>query len=141
MNPPFLQPGDRVVLFDGVCKLCNGMVRFIISHDPHKRLKLASVQSPEGQALLEWFGLPTDHFNTMGFIENNRLSVRSEAMLGLAQYLDQPWPWLRVLRVVPRVIRDWAYDRVALNRYRLFGRYETCVLPDADHEGRFLGSD
>ena len=139
MNPPFLQPGDRVVLFDGVCKLCNSTVRFIISHDPHKRLKLASVQSPEGQALLEWFGLPTDHFNTMGFIENNRLSVRSEAMLGLAQYLDQPWPWLRVLRVVPRFIRDWGYDRVALNRYRLFGRYETCVLPDADHEGRFLG--
>lgn len=138
MNPPFLQPGDRVVLFDGVCKLCNSTVRFIISHDPHKHLKFASVQSPEGQALLEWFGLPTEHFNTMGFIENNRLSVRSEAMLGLAQYLDQPWPWLRVLRVVPRVIRDWGYNRVALNRYRLFGRYETCVLPDADHEGRFL---
>lgn len=137
-TPPFLQPGDRVVLFDGVCKLCNGSVRFLIRHDRDKKIKLASVQSVEGQALLAWFCLPTERFDTMAFIENNMLYVRSEAFLRVMKHLPQPWPLLTIMSVIPKGIRDWCYDRIAQNRYRLFGRYDTCQLPSPDHKGRFL---
>ncbi|MEK1907233.1 MAG: thiol-disulfide oxidoreductase DCC family protein [Pseudomonas sp.] len=136
--PPCIQPGDRVVLFDGVCKLCNGWAKFLIRHDRQQLFKLCSVQSAEGQALLQWFGLPTDHFDTMAYVEGAELFVRSDAVLRIVAQLPTPWRWGALLRVLPRVLRDWAYDRIALNRYRLFGRYDTCLLPSADHAGRFL---
>lgn len=138
-TPPFLQPGDRVLLFDGVCKLCNGSVRFVIRHDRERRIKLASMQSPQGQALLLWFGLPIEHFETVAYIEDNRLYVRSEAVSRLLHNLPWPWRWLALLRVIPRPLRDQAYDCIGRNRYRLFGRYDSCLLPSPEHQGRFLG--
>jgi predicted DCC family thiol-disulfide oxidoreductase YuxK len=137
---PYLKPDECVVLFDGVCKLCNGVVKFLIRHDPHHRLRLAAVQSPEGQTLLKWAGLPLDEFHTIAVIVNNRVSVRSDAFLRIMRLLPAPWPLLSVLRVFPRFLRDWAYNRIALNRYRLFGRYDHCTLPSADHQKRFLGA-
>lgn len=137
-TPPYLQPGDRVVLFDGVCRLCNGSARFLIRHDRHRKIKLASMQSVEGQALLAWFCLPTERFESMAFIENNQLYVRSEAFVRVMKHLPQPWPLLTVISVIPKAIRDWCYDRIARNRYRLFGRYPVCQLPSPDHKGRFL---
>lgn len=137
-SPPFLQPGDRVLLFDGVCKLCNASVGFVIRHDTRRRIKLASVQSVEGQALLAWFGLPTERFDTVALIDNQQLYTRSGAFIQLMRHLPRPWSWLRVLRLVPRPLRDWGYDRIARNRYRLFGRYDQCLLPSAEHRGRFL---
>jgi len=136
--PPYLQPGERVVLFDGVCKLCNGWVKFLIRHDRQRRLRLASVQSPQGQAILAWFGLPTERFETMAYVEDGELLVRSTAVLRIVALLPRPWRAFALLRLVPRPLRDWCYDRIALNRYRLFGRYDSCLLPDPDHEGRFL---
>lgn len=136
--PPFIQPGERVVLFDGVCKLCNGWAKFLIRHDPAARFRLCSVQSSEGQAILQWFGLPTDHFDTMAYVESGALFVRSTAVLRILAQLPAPWRLLAGLRLVPRPLRDWCYDRIALNRYRLFGRYDSCLLPDADHARRFL---
>ena len=136
--PPFIQAGERVVLFDGLCKLCNGWVKFLIRHDPQQRFRLASVQSVQGQALLAWFGLPIERFDTMAYIEDGRLWVRSDALLHIVAQLPRPWRLLALLRVLPRPVRDWCYDRIALNRYRLFGRYDSCLLPDPDHARRFL---
>lgn len=136
--PPFIQPGECVVLFDGVCKLCNGWAKFLIRHDPEQRFRLASVQSAQGQALLAWFGLPTDHFDTMALIENGQLLLRSDALLRIVAQLPGAWRHLALLRGIPRPVRDWCYDRIALNRYRLFGRYDSCLLPSADHARRFL---
>jgi predicted DCC family thiol-disulfide oxidoreductase YuxK len=136
--PPLIQPGERVVLFDGVCKLCNGWARFLIRHDPEQRFRLASVQSTEGQALLEWGGLPTDHFDSMALIENGQMRLRSDAVLRIVAQLPKPGRFLAGLWLIPRPIRDWCYDRIALNRYRLFGRYDSCLLPSADHARRFL---
>ena len=138
--PPHIQAGDRVVLFDGVCRLCNGWAKFLIRHDHERRFRLCSVQSAEGQAILAWFGLPTDAFETMAYVEGETLFVRSDAVLRIVAQLPGAWSLLAVLRFLPRVLRDWCYDRVALNRYRLFGRYDTCLLPDADHQQRFLDS-
>ena len=136
--PPFIQTGERLVLFDGVCKLCNGWVKFLIRHDSQQRFRLASVQSTQGQALLAWLGLPTEQFDTMAYIEDGELLVRSDALLRILAQLPGPWRFLALLRVIPRPVRDWCYDRIALNRYRLFGRYDSCLLPDADHARRFL---
>ncbi|NJJ60225.1 putative DCC family thiol-disulfide oxidoreductase YuxK [Pseudomonas sp. SJZ103] len=135
---PLLKPGETVVLFDGVCKLCNGWARFLIRHDRQRRVRLAAVQSPEGQALLAWAGLPLDQFDTLAVIRDRHYWVRSDAVLEIIAQLPRAWRPLLLLRGIPRVLRDWAYDRIARNRYRLFGKYDTCLLPDADHEQRFL---
>lgn len=137
---PLLNPGETVVLFDGVCKLCNGWARFLIRHDNRHRMRLAAVQSPEGQALLAWAGLPVDQFDTMAVIRDQHYCVRSEAFFEVVAQLPARWWPVRLLRIFPRALRDWAYDRVALNRYRIFGKYDTCLLPNPDHERRFLKS-
>ena len=138
--PPHVQTGERVVLFDGVCRLCNGWAKFLIRHDRERSFRLCSVQSAEGQAILAWFGLPTDAFETMAYVEGEALFVRSDAVLRIVAQLPGAWRWLAWLRILPRALRDWCYDRIALNRYRLFGRYDSCLLPDPDHQGCFLDS-
>lgn len=135
---PLLKPGETVVLFDGVCKLCNGWARFLIRHDHDRRVRLAAVQSPEGQALLAWAGLPLDQFDTLAVIRDRHYWERSEAVFEIIAQLPARWRPLLVLRAIPRFLRNWAYDRIARNRYRLFGKYDTCLLPDPDHEQRFL---
>lgn len=139
--PPHVRPGERIVLFDGVCKLCNGWAKFLIRHDRSRVFKLASVQSAEGQAILRWFDLPTDRFETLLYVEGCELHVRSDAIARILRQLPAPWPLLASFRFLPRAMRDGCYDRVALNRYRLFGRHEACLLPSPDHEGRFLNAE
>ncbi len=139
--PPHIQAHERVVLFDGVCRLCNGWAKFLIRRDPARRFRLCSVQSQEGQAILAWFGLPTDRFETMAYVEGAHLFVRSDAVLRVVTQLPGGWRLLNGLRVLPRALRDWCYDRIALNRYRLFGRYDSCLLPSADHQARFIDGE
>jgi predicted DCC family thiol-disulfide oxidoreductase YuxK len=140
-QPGRLAAGRAVVLFDGTCKLCNGWATFIIQQDKERRLTLSAVQSSEGQALLKWAGLPQDAFNTIVLVEDDRFYVRSDAMFRIIAHLPARWHWLLLGRVFPKVIRDWLYDRIALNRYRIFGRYDACRLPPADHAERFLTRD
>ncbi|WP_256582989.1 thiol-disulfide oxidoreductase DCC family protein [Pseudomonas sp. HMWF032] len=110
----------------------------MIRHDVEQRFRLASVQSAEGQSLLAWGGLPTERFETMALIEDGQMLLRSEAVLRIVAQLPKPWRWLAWLRLIPRPIRDRCYERIALNRYRLFGRYDSCLIPNADHARRFL---
>ncbi|HKS14335.1 MAG TPA: thiol-disulfide oxidoreductase DCC family protein [Pseudomonas sp.] len=136
--PPVLEPGETAVLFDGTCKLCNGWANLIIRHDGRRRIRLATVQSPEGQALLAWAELPTDRFNTIVLIHGEQVFVRSDAMFEIFTRLSPPWRLLNLFKLVPRPLRDWVYDKIALNRYKLFGRFDACVQPHADHPRRFL---
>ncbi|MDF3933187.1 thiol-disulfide oxidoreductase DCC family protein [Pseudomonas citronellolis] len=136
--PPHIGAADRVVLFDGVCRLCNGWSRFLIRHDRAGAIRLCSVQSAQGQAILAWFGLPQERFDTMLYVEGPKAYEKSEAFLRVIAQLPAPWRWLRGLRLLPRGLRDWGYDRIAQNRYRLFGRYEQCLLPAPEHRARFL---
>ena len=128
-----------LMLFDGVCNLCTGSVRFVIARDPAARIRFASMQSPAGQAILRDLGLPTDRFESFLFIDGGTVHDKSCAALRVARYLPQPWKALAVLaRVVPRPLADLAYRLVARNRYRLFGRRDTCMLPEPDVKARFL---
>ena len=127
-----------IVLFDGVCNLCNGTVNFILDHDPAGRFRFAALQSEAGRALLVRHGLAADALESLVLVEGERAWVRSDAALRIAAGLGAPWRWLAVLRVVPRGIRDRLYDAVARNRYRWFGRRDECRVPTPDLRARFL---
>ena len=130
--PSSIGSAAPIVLFDGVCNLCNGLVRFLIQRDKPGRLRLASLQSNAGQALLHWANQPLDDFDTMVLIEQGRPYFKSTAVLKIARHLPWPWPLLSLALFVPRILRDFCYDIIATNRYRIFGRTETCMLPTAD---------
>lgn len=137
--PPGLNENDRVVLFDGVCKLCSAWAQFLITYDVHRRYKLASVQSREGQEILAWCGLPTHEYDTLVLVCGDRTYLRSTAVIRILYGLPFPWCMASVAWLIPRPLRDWLYDRVAQNRYTLFGKYNSCMIPSANHKGRFLG--
>lgn len=138
---PGISPSDRVVLFDGVCRLCSAWARFLIRFDRKHQFKLATVQSPAGRAILEWYSFPTDVFDTMVLVEDSRLYTRSTAAIRVLARLPFPWRLLSVTWLIPVFLRNWLYDRIALNRYRLFGKHAACVVVSADHDGRFLNDE
>lgn len=127
-----------ILLFDGVCNLCSRAVQFVIRHDPAGRFRFAALQSPAGQRLLVEHGLPADALDTFVLIEGARCFTRSDAAIELARRLDGAWRWLRLAAVVPRPIRDWAYGVLVRNRYRWFGRRESCMVPTPELSQRFL---
>lgn len=135
-----LPPTDEhpILLFDGVCNLCNSLVQFVVERDVDATLRFAPLQSPVGQALLEEHDLPTDDFDTFVLVEDDTAYTKSEGGLRAARHFDGLYPLLRYFLVVPRPIRDRAYDFVASNRYSWFGRKDACLLPTGDVEDRFL---
>lgn len=138
-QPPFLKPGEKVVLYDGVCKLCNGWVNFLLRRKLTRNVRFAAVQSEEGKALLRFAGLPDENIRTIVLIDGDRHWIRAQAILRVMRLLPFPWGGLALLGfIVPHFISDWAYNRIALNRYRLFGRYDTQHPVASDHPGRFL---
>ncbi len=133
-----LRSDNPVVLYDGVCNLCNGAVRFIIARDREGVFRFAALQSEVGRALANECGLDRDKLDTVALVDEGSCFIRSDAAIRIASRLPGMWPALRVLRVVPRPLRDWGYDLVARNRYRLFGREDACQLPDQHIRDRFL---
>jgi predicted DCC family thiol-disulfide oxidoreductase YuxK len=129
---------EPIVLFDGVCKFCNGSVNFIIDQDVKQRFRFAPLQSEMAQAMLRRFGLPATDFDTMILIENGRAYARSSAALRIARILGGWWSLLVVLFAVPPFLRDGAYNLLAVNRYRWFGKTETCRVPTPELRARFL---
>ncbi len=133
-----LEAGQAVVLIDGVCNLCQGLVRFIIPRDPTGRIKFASLQSDKGRELLLAAGLEADRLDTVVLLENGRVYTESSAVLRIASRLRFPWPAAYAFVIVPRPLRNMLYRVVARNRYRWFGRDEACLLPSPDIKSRFL---
>jgi predicted DCC family thiol-disulfide oxidoreductase YuxK len=128
----------RIVLFDGVCNLCNGAVQFLIRHDKKERLKFASLQSKTGQKLLQEFGLPTDQFNSFIYVAENICYQKSDAVLSICKELGGWNRLLTVSYVLPKSIRDIAYNWVATNRYKWFGKQSQCMVPTPELRKRFL---
>jgi predicted DCC family thiol-disulfide oxidoreductase YuxK len=127
-----------IILFDGICVLCTANARFVLRHDRRGYFRLASVQSDAGQALCRRFGVDPDNPETMLVIEDDRARRDSDAVLAIAEGLGWPWRALGTLRLIPRNWRDALYRRVARNRYRLFGRRETCWVPSPAQKERIL---
>ena len=134
MSSPESHP---VVLFDGVCNLCNGAVKFLIDRDPAARLRFAALQSDAGAALMARHQRP-ESLDTFILVEGDRLSDRSSAALRVVRYLPWYWQPLRLLWPVPKPVRDAVYRWVARNRYRWFGQQEACRMPTAALKARFL---
>lgn len=129
---------ESIVVFDGVCNLCNRAVDFIMRHDHQRRFRFASSQSPVGQALVEAADLPAADTDTVLVIEDGTTFVRSDAVLHIARQLGRPWSLLWPLVHLPRPIRDLVYRLIARSRYRVFGRRDTCRIPSPDERNRFL---
>ncbi|KGE87210.1 MAG: thiol-disulfide oxidoreductase DCC family protein [Phaeodactylibacter xiamenensis] len=127
-----------VLLFDGVCNLCNGSVQFIIERDPDARFRFASLQSEEGQAVLSRFENRPSDLSSVVLIQDDQLYARSEAALRVARQLGGGWSLLYAFIVVPRPIRNAVYDWIARNRYRWFGKKDACMIPSPDLQSRFL---
>jgi predicted DCC family thiol-disulfide oxidoreductase YuxK len=125
-----------VLLFDGVCTLCNGFVRFVIERDPAGRFRFAPLQSAAAARLLG--AVPPPLPDSLVLLEDGRLFTRSTAVLRVARGLPFPWPLAYVFVAVPRPVRDWVYDAVARYRYRWFGRREVCMVPMPELRARFL---
>ena len=136
MNTVF--EAKRIVLFDGVCNLCNAAVQFIIDRDKEGKYVFTSLQSPTGNALLEKFGLSTTDFDTFVLIDNNSAFTKSTAALKVARQLDGLWKLTYIFIIVPAFIRDAVYGFIAKNRYRWFGKEENCRIPTPELKQRFL---
>lgn len=128
---------DHIVLFDGVCNLCNGAVQYIIKRDGKGIFKFASLQSEAGKALLVRSGLPRDHLKSFVYIHGSRFYTRSTAALKVAKQLNGPVQLLYGFIIIPKWIRDLVYDLIAKNRYRLFGRQDACMIPTPQLKERF----
>lgn len=127
-----------VVLFDGVCNLCNSVVQLVIKYDQKKRFRFASLQSPFGQQVLQQFNLPATEFNSFLLLENGRLYTKSTAALRMAKKMGGWWALLYGFMIVPPFIRNGVYNWVARNRYKWYGKQETCWLPTPDLKMRFI---
>lgn len=126
-----------VVMIDGVCNLCNGVVRFILARERQPLLRFTNLQSDTGKQLVKRYQLPAT-VESVILIEDGRAYTRSDAALRILPYLRFPWPLLQPLVALPRPIRDSIYDWVARNRYRWFGKLEVCPIPGPELRPRFL---
>ena len=129
---------DPVLLFDGVCNLCNGIVRFTVRFDAAGTFRFAPLQSPVGRRLLEEHDLPTDGFDSFVLVEDGAAYTKSTAALRVCRRLDGPFPLLYPLLALPTGLRDRVYDLVADHRYRVFGRKAECPVPEPEIRERFL---
>lgn len=137
-----------IVLFDGVCNLCDAAVRFIVDRDPHGRFRFAALQSTAAERLLSSFDVAADgrprrsdagaEPRTIYLLEGGRLYQRSTAALRIARHLRAPWPLAGLCLAVPAPFRDAVYDFVAKRRYAWFGRRDACRVPTPEEARRFL---
>jgi predicted DCC family thiol-disulfide oxidoreductase YuxK len=128
-----------VILYDGVCALCNGSVTFTLKHDRGARFRFAALQSDFGRAMLRSVGLPQDALDSLVVVKDGRPYLRSRGIIRILREIGGPWSILAAAGVVPHQLADVVYDLVARNRYRWFGRHDTCPIPPPEVRSRFLG--
>lgn len=134
---PISNSAEVLVLFDGVCNLCNGAVQFIIKRDPEGKFVFASLQSDFASDQLKKFGMDPGSLHSIIVIEEDKMLERSDAILSIASHLNGFWRMFRAFRLLPRFIRDGLYDLVASYRYRIFGKQDSCMIPTPELKARF----
>ncbi|MGY3694399.1 putative DCC family thiol-disulfide oxidoreductase YuxK [Bradyrhizobium sp. USDA 3240] len=130
-------PDDDVILYDGVCIFCSRWVRFVIARDTTRRFRFTPIQSDYGTRLAKTFGIDPEDPDTNAVVHDGIAWMKSDAALTVLSHLPG-WRWTRVLFAVPKSLRDAVYGLIARNRYKIFGKYETCFVPDADLRARVL---
>jgi len=133
-----LVEGGPILLFDGVCNLCNGTIRFVIDNDPEGEFRFAPLQSASGQALLDYADVDVAPMESFVMVDGDDAYVRSAAALRTAARLGLPWSLAKGFLYVPRAVRDGVYRVVARYRYEVFGRKDRCMVPQEDVSDRFL---
>jgi len=129
---------SSIVLFDGVCNFCNASVQAIIKRDPIGKFRFASLQSDFGQKVLEEHGLDQEDFHSMILLQNGKIYLRSTAALRISKGLTGAWSLFYPLILLPVSFRDFFYKLIARNRYYLFGKKESCMLPTPEIKSRFI---
>ncbi len=127
-----------VIVFDGECVLCSGFFKFMLKHDSARRFDFVLAQSSVGQSLYEALDLPTDEFETNLVIVDGQVHQRLDAFAAAMHTLRWPWKALSVCRFLPGFVKDLLYHLIARNRYAIFGRYDTCIMPGPDIRARFV---
>ena len=129
-----------LILFDGYCNLCSATVQFILKHDRKAKFRFASLQSEYGKTILQKHQLPTDSFGTFVLVEADIVFTKSTAALRIVKSLTGMWPLLYVAIIIPRFLRDAIYNLVARNRYKWFGKRDSCWMPKNEWKERFIDS-
>jgi predicted DCC family thiol-disulfide oxidoreductase YuxK len=127
-----------ILLFDGECGFCNKSIQFILKRERTPNLSFASLQSPEGQALLNYFEIDSKKIDSLILIRNNQAFIKSCAALRVTQYMKGLWPSMLIFIIIPWFMRNWVYDFIAKRRMKWFGRVEHCALLKQEDRKRFL---
>lgn len=129
---------DPIWLFDSLCVLCSRGVQYTLRHEKTPRIHFVAIQSDAGRAIAERHGIDPDHPTSFLFIENGQALEKSDAVIALSRHLTGPARLGPLFRFVPKGLRDAVYNWIARNRYRMFGKMATCMIPDADQRDRFV---
>jgi len=127
-----------VLLFDGYCNFCSNTVQFILKHERHQDLNFASLQSDTGVVLLKKYHIDPAKTDSLVLIENSRAYIKSSAALRVSKHLKGLYPALYAFMLIPAFLRNVVYDFIARNRYKWFGKSDSCMLPDASVKKRFI---
>jgi len=134
-----LPKGVKIILFDGVCNLCNSTIQFIIKHDKKRQFRFTSLQSDLGKQLLKERNINPVKIDSIILIEPNIAYYhKSTAALEIAKGLNGAYPLMSIFLIIPISLRDWVYDYIAKNRYKWFGKNESCLLPSKEEEELFI---
>ena len=128
----------KIILFDGVCNLCNGAITFIIQRDKKDVFRYAALQSDIGRKLAQENNIDLEKVDSIILIDNDKAYLKSTAALGISRHLRGGWPLLSIFLILPAFIRNWVYDFIARNRYKWFGKKEACMIPTPELKSKFL---
>lgn len=130
--------GKSIILFDGICNLCNSSVNFIIKNDKKEQFLFASLQSDAAKEILLQYQVKKIKFDSILLIENGEIFEKSRAALRISRNLDGAYRFIYFLKIIPKFFTDWIYDIIAKNRYTWFGKKEFCMMPSSQVQNRFL---
>ena len=132
------EQSHSIILFDGVCNLCNSSINFVIKRDKDNQFKFATLQEETGQLLLKRYSIDTLDTDSIILIENGKAYAKSTAALRVARKLSSAWPLMYGFLIIPAFIRNWVYDYIAKNRYKWYGKQDSCMIPTPELKSKFL---
>lgn len=133
-----MENNTPILLFDGYCNFCNSTVQFILKHEKKHLIKFCALQSNIGKSLLQKYHINPEKIDSIVFIEHDIAFVKSDAALRLSKHLKSIYPMTYGFIIIPKIIRNWGYEYIAKNRYKWFGKSESCYIPNEQEKQRFL---